>query len=201
MKYNVAGGQTIENVYFSQYVSVVPVSDFVVLSDLTDWIEAIHAFYNNLVDTNVSLGECPVDIVHLEGVYNSDPELNTSKIVIDRNVGTIVPNFAPTQTTDQYATFVTGVGTAKTAIPKVRGRKSWGALSEAIMGEAVMNGTGLARLASMVLAWLVGPPGNPLSYDTGVLSHSEADFVPFNGSGSATNNPGTAIRRRIGRGS
>lgn len=199
MRYNIAGGQRMENVYYCRFESPVPAQDGAALGLMEDWMESIHTGLNPLMDSNITLGQCDCDIVHLEGVYDPDPKINTSKIVVDRHLGTITPAFSPSQSGDQYANVVAAVGVAKTTFPKVHGRKAFGGLSEFVVGEGVLTAGGLSNLATAVAAWIGGMGLLPF-YHEGVLSHSKGEFVPFNGTGSVTNNPGTNRRRRIGRG-
>lgn len=199
MRYNIVGGQLMENIYYCQFEAPAPAQDGAALGVMTDWMEAIHAGLNPLMDSNITLGQCDCDIVHLEGVYDPDPELNTSKVVVDRHLGVISPAFSPSQVGDQYANVVAAVGVAKTRFPKIRGRKAFGGLSEFIVGEGVLTAGGLSNLAAAVAAW-IGGLGLLSVYHEGVLSHSRGEFVRFSGTGSATNNPGTSRRRRIGRG-
>lgn len=192
----------IENTFFSQITGIVEPTDAEILSSHEDWMEQIYAYLAPWMDNSLGQGSHQVDVVELAGVYNPNPVLNTSKVVTVRNVGYINPAFNPTQAGEQYNAIATGVATAKTATPGVRGRKGFGGFTEGGLAEGVFNGSNLTALANAAVEWIQGPPAIDLSiFASGVLSHSLGEFAPFTGSGSVTNNPGTAIRRRIGRGS
>lgn len=200
MRYNIAGGVGAENVYYAVWNSIVPIADSVGLTHCTDWMASIHNEFEFFCDTNVTLGVCAVDLVGLEGVYNPDPELNTSKVVVLRNVGTITPDFTPVNNSQQNPAAVAGSITAFTGFPKIKGRKSITGTTIAGIVEGVFNSGTLARLAAMTVKWLAGAPGVTFMVP-GILSHKMGEFVEFNGTGSATNNPGSSDRRKIGVGS
>ena len=172
MRYVAAGGSGLENTYFCRCTSAIGVDESAALTVISDWMEDIHDRIQNVMDNNISLGLCNVDVVELQGTYDPDPNINTSKVVTVRNVGFITPGFAPGASGDQYATFVAAVGYADTAIPGVQGRKSWGGLAEGIVGEAVLNSTCLARLVEATAAWIASVPLGIL-FSPGVLSHRE----------------------------
>lgn len=198
-----AAGVLIENDFFSTVGGLGVPSDSEVLSQHENWMEQIYTYLQGFMSATLAQGTHQVDVVELEGVYNPDPELNTSKVVTVANVGFITPGFNFTATGEAYSAIVTGAATANTAVPGVRGRKSFGGFSEAYLGaNGVIVGTLLTALANATAEWLQGPPaGGSSTYAAGVLSHSLGEFAPFNGTGAVTNNPGTAVRRRIGRGS
>lgn len=201
VRYVVAGAKIISNHYFAQYIGLGSLSDIDARDRLQEWIEYIHAPLEDLMDTSVAMSVCQVDEVAVVGVYDPDPELNDAKVETVRTLGTFTPAFAPFWAGEQYATQIAVVGVANTSLPKIRGRKSFGGLAEGTIGEAVLQGPGLTKLAQAVTEWIGGPSFHDVGtfWLAGVMSLREGEFVPFDGTGAVTNILGNQVKRKLRR--
>ena len=201
VRFGIIGARVIANHFFSQYIGIASLSDATAVSKLSDWMGDVYGPIEDVMDSGISLGLCQVDEVGVTGVYDPDPAVNDAKVVVIRTLGTFTFGFTPAAAGDQYAPQIAAVGVCNTALPKVRGRKSFGGLSETAAAEGVLNATGLTKLGTTTTEWLGGPSFHDVGTDwlAGVMSLREGDFVPFNGVGSVTNIMGNQVRRKLRR--
>lgn len=201
VRFVVAGAKVISNHFFTQYIGLGVISDSEAIAKLEDWVQEIYDPIGDMMDSSISIGVCQVDEVAVEGVYDPDPEVNDAKVVTVRSLGTFVPAIDLLSSGDQYATQIALVGVANTDQTKVRGRKSFGGITEQWIGEAVLMATGLTKLAAGVTEWIGGPSYHDVGTEwlAGIMSQREGDFVPFNGTGSVSNILGNQVRRKMRR--
>jgi len=165
-------------------------TDAQLLASAANWIAAIYSPLRNYMDTGC---------VFASGqVLEVDDAGDTIRIV-----GGIAPAVSGLNATEQTQLTSAFTGTARTAVPGVRGSKRFAGMSEIASIEGLLSNAALSALATAVANWLVGPipPVGSGGARAGVISSAVAGFVPFTNSGIATNIPGTQVTRKPGRGS
>lgn len=165
---------------------IIPTPDSLVLSFSESWITSIFSPLRPVMDSGVTLISATVD------------ELVASTGKTQRHVGTINPTVNGTLGGDSLPFVDTGSCFARTAIPKVRGGKSFAGISETVAVDGLYANSALSALSAATSVWLTGP--NAGNFDSGVWSSKVAGFVPFVNQGGTTNVPGTRVSRRPGRG-
>jgi hypothetical protein len=195
----VGTGETLyANTYYCKRTGGASVPDSEVLQDMEDWMTNLFLALNPSLDAELDLGDCQVDLVEVDGVYNPDPELNTAKVKVVRSLGYISPGFAPAASGEEYDGICTGVVTPKCFTIGPRPRKSIsGFVENGILQKLFTNGP-LGALTTFAIRWLAGPS---FSYFVGTMSLVSAIFEAFDGTFTIDNTGGTQVTRKIGRGS
>lgn len=195
----VGTGETLyANTYYLKRVGGASVPDSEVLSDCEDWASLINSSFSSSWDSELSLSDCQVDLVEVEGVYNPDPELNTAKVTVVRPLGYISPSFAPASTGEEYDGIATGTIAFKCFTPGPKPRKSFSGFTEGQWVQKVLSNAALSALTTAAIRILAGPS---FSYFVGTMSLVSGIFEAFDGSFTVKNTGGTMVTRKIGRGS
>jgi len=189
VRFNLFSLGSAVNVFYCRQSTGTLSGDSTVLAALEDWITAILTPAATITKSTVTLAGAQVLQVNAAGVTQ-------------RIVGNITPTWSPAGTGDSLALPTAGSLFARTNTPKVRGAKRVPAFTEGYQSDGLFNNTVVTVLAGYALAWLLGPAGFGLPESVaGVVSSAVVDFVPFNGTGAATNIPGTQTTRKPLRGS
>lgn len=195
----VGTGDTLyANTFYLKRVGGASVPDSQVLDDVEDWFGFMYSALAGILDNEIDLSDCQVDLVEVEGIYNPDPDLNEAKVKVVRPLGYITPPFSPGNTNEEYDGIVTATITPKCFTPGPRPRKSISGLTEGVWVQKVISNAGLAALATFGLRWMTGPS---FDYFVGTMSLVSAIFEAFDGSFTVKNTGGTMVTRKIGRGS
>lgn len=194
----VGTGETLyANTYYLKRVGGPSVPDSQVLDDCEDWATDMLQALQPVLDNEIDLGDCQVDLVVVDGVYNPDPEVNTAKVKVVRPLGYISPSFIPTGTGEEIDGISTGSVVPKCFTPGPRPRKSISGFTEAHVAQKILANTALSALTTFAIRWLAGPS---FDYFIGTMSLVSAIFEAFDGSFTIKNSGGTMVTRKIGRG-
>jgi hypothetical protein len=195
----VGTGETLyANTYYCKLVGGASIPESQVLSDMEDWATSMLGHLDGVMDSEIDLGDCQVDLVEVEGVYNPDPELNTAKVSVVRPIGYISPAFSPVQVGEELDGISTGSVVVKCFTPGPKPRKSISGFTEALVSQKILSNAVLSALTSFAISWLAGPS---FSYFVGTMSLVSAIFEAFDGTFTIKNTGGTQVTRKIGRGS
>lgn len=186
LRFNLANITVGMNTLFMRVDDAVIGGDSARLLLAEDWCTAIWAPMRNFMDSSV--------LLQVATLY----ELNDATGEVARVVGTFSPVVNGNIAGSNLPFVDTGSCFARTAIPKVRGKKSFAGFSTAATIEGLFTNLALSGLAAATAAWLNGPASS-LS-DGGVWSSKVMGFVPFVNGGGTSNVPGTRVSRRPGRG-
>jgi len=196
-------GDHIENLYYLQLAGALEASDSDVLQDCENWTNHMIAALDNIMTNSFSVNFAQVDQVGWDGVYNTDPELNTAKIVTVRNIGSFAPAFTPAGTSEAYVLSAPATVSLRTEQPKSRGRKAIGGFGEAGVSGGLLTNPVVTQLVLFALSYYFGPaiiaPLHP--WLSGVISMKDGSFLPFTGINLISNILGIRDSRKIGRGS
>lgn len=141
-------------------------------------------------------------------VYISDTWHNISNQVsllsplgnVIREIGGLSPIWSGGSPIEPVAEPTTISITARTAVPRVRARKSISGGTEQYMTDGLWVNAAV-NAASEFLNWWLNLTAIDPQWAGGTISSKVSNFVPFNGSGVVKNIPGTMVTRKPGRGS
>lgn len=162
-------------------------ADSVILSRSEQWMQAIFTPLRAHMSNQYTLSSGQVD------------EINPADGKVLRHIGNINPSVSGTSGLEMLPTVDAASALARTNVPKVRGTKRFGGLTEATQVNGLFLNPLVSALATAAAEWLAGT-GLSLIDQPGVWSSKESGFVPFANSGAVTNVPGTQVSRKPGRG-
>jgi len=177
------------NVFYAQDTNVTPDPDQDVLDRMETWIQNVYGSLRPLMDTGF--------------VFASGRVLEVDNLgVLVRIIGGINPDISGLVTAQTLTLPAAGSATARTATPRVQGRKRFGGLVEGSLLDGLYDNALLTALGTALIQWLIGPGfGIVASWLSGVISSKLENFAPFDDNGLVTNIPGTQVTRKPGRGS
>lgn len=200
----VGTGETLyANTYYVGLLGGPSVADTTVLTELEDWATLLLDNLEGVLDSEIDLSVCQVDVVEVTGVYNPDPDLNTAKVSTVRPLGFITPSFSPSASGEE----LDGVSTMSIVpgilTPGHRSRKSISGFVEGGVTQKIFNNGPLAAGATFAINWTVGPSqsGATSPWYSGTLSLKDGELHGFDGTFTIKNYGGHQVTRKIGRGS
>jgi len=125
---------------------------------------------------------------------------HTSTGQLIREVGGISPVISGTSSGDSSAGPTAMSAQANTNTPKARGGKRFPPPVDTVVVGQLLTNTALSLLASAASYWLAPGLGGINPWESGIFSTFAGGFVPFNGTGTVRNIPGTQTTRKPGRG-
>lgn len=190
-EFTMVSGDICQNIYHFRVNTIGSVADASIITELTDWINAVLATIDDYVHQNVSANLHSVDKVAWDG----------SKWAVTANIGTFTPSFTPTvSTSDALPYTVSPFIVLNTSRPKTKGRKfMWGTCEEDTTGSTMISAfvTAMVNCAAAMLLDAV------IDVDTffvpGVPRTATSDFFTFT-TAVVTNILGSQRRRRPGVG-
>lgn len=177
----------LQSTFAITYTGVLALPDSSVLTNMTTWLTRI---YNTSGLMNVVAN----DIVF----QSADVTEHTLAGALIRLVGNVNPTINGIATGDTSALTTAMSAVLKTNEPRVMGKKRFPSPVEGALVDGLITNSVMAALAAAAANWMA--PGFGASWLSGVFSSKVGTFVPFNGSGTVKNIPGTQVTRKPGRG-
>lgn len=188
LKFNMASLGRGMNVFHFEIPGTVP-SNTVIKNAVNGWLAAILTPVATMTADSVTM------------IGANILEVSNLGVTI-RNVGETVPAWSPAKTDDVLPLTSAGSVFMHTDVPKVHGSKRVPGFSDVTTTGGLFTNSPLTALAGYLLPILLGPAGFGLpGAVAGVISSAALSFVPFSGSGVATNIVGTQTTRKPLRGS